>query len=319
MDLLYNLDWGQRHYLVYIDAEFQTFRLPAGAGDGLAAAGYVNTPYSYGMKPSNIGQNNYHFLLNLGFIVFDGEGYHTYNFAPFRNNFEVESPLFNNCQMLEPGYSTCAPAVAAEIEELRASMSKGGEEVKFPFYNTLSVPDSAIFKKISDTYNSGISDEEQVASLLTLTHFLTNIVPYSLIVHKGRNDLLALRNSALLYGMDFSNMDNYMLVRDLDLINFKLPGLVNKQLSTIQAYLVDPPPKPNGSDGKAANKEPESGLYYRVVSRADALKHLRDTIMAEIADFFRKLWSIKEADVTAHNPLVDCAYAMVVDVGLSPS
>jgi hypothetical protein len=202
MDLLKKADRQGRQYLVYMDAEFQTFRLPAGSEDGLATMGYVNTPYLYGMAPTNVGQNNYHFLLNLGFIVFDGAGERTYNFAMFPSLFDVKSPLFNNGQMLEPGYTTCAPAVAAAIEGLRST----APELKFPFYKTLSLGKRGVFRKINDVYNGSLSAEEQALSIATLQRFIQYIVPRAVIVHKGRNDLYALRNSALLHGLSIDNL-----------------------------------------------------------------------------------------------------------------
>jgi hypothetical protein len=278
MDLLKKVDWQGRQYLVYMDAEFQTFRLPA-VGDSLAAAGYANTPYLYGMKPTNVGQNNYHFLLNLGFIVFDGTGRHTYNFALFPSLFDVDSPLFNNGQMLEPGYTTCRPDVASAIEKARFV---GGDI--FPFYKTLALGERGTFRKINHIYNSSITEEEHLASVLTLKNFLTHVVPNAVLVHKGQNDLFALRNSALHYGIDVG----HMITRDLDAIPVKFPGLSNKRLNTIQNYVVNGDP---------------------------AVKRLRDAIMAEIAAYFQQLWS-DSTTVAAHNPLVDCAYAMVMDIGL---
>lgn len=279
MDLLKKVDWQGRQYLVYMDAEFQTFRLPS-SGDNLAANGYVNTPYLYGMKPTNVGQNNYHFLLNLGFIVFDVTGRHTYNFALFPSLFDMASPFFNNGQMLEPGYTTCAPAVAAAIAKLRFV-----DGDIFPFYKTLSLGKRTTFRKINDVYNAGITEEEQVAGVLTLKNFLTHVVPNAILVHKGRNDLFALQNSARYYGLDVS----HMVTRDLDSIPNRMYDLPDKRLNTIQNHIVRGDP---------------------------ALKRLRDMIMVEIAAYFEKLWSTSDAAVTAHNPLVDCAYAMVMDIGL---
>lgn len=307
MDLLKQADRQGRQYLVYMDAEFQTFRLPAGPGDGLATVGYVNTPYLYGMAPTNVGQNNYHFLLNLGFIVFDGTGKRTYNFAMFPSLFNVKSPLFNNGQMLEPGYTTCAPAVAAAIEGLRLSAAPAtatapataaAPAAKFPFYKTLSLGKREIFRKINDVYNGSLSAEEQALSIATLQQFIQYIVPRAVIVHKGRNDLYALRNSALLHGLSIDNL----LSRDLDTIQFRLPGLATKQLGAIQGYLVEPP--------AAATAVPAV-----IVARAPALRRLRDIILAEVAAYFNNLWH-NAGEVTAHNPLVDCAYAMVMDIGL---
>ena len=64
MELLKTLNKKGKQYLVYIDAEFQTYRIH-NESDVLGAKGFVKTPYDFGMVEGNFKHNKYHFLLYL--------------------------------------------------------------------------------------------------------------------------------------------------------------------------------------------------------------------------------------------------------------
>jgi len=306
MDLLQTVDWSGKEYLVYIDAEFQTFRLPevAASMDELERAGFEKTPYLYGMKPTNFGQNNYHFLLNFGYVLIDRSGATRYNFALMPSLFNVDSPLFNNGQLLEPGYTTCAPATDASIKKLRWA-----SEDLFPFYKTLTMGKRKAFRDINALYNGSINELEYMKSLITLQHFFTEIVPRAVLVHKGRNDLHALRNSAHLYGLSLGPM----VTRDLDIFKFKLPGLESGKLGLVQEYFVEPP----ATAPATAAAESPSALHKRLISLKPKLGQMRDHMLLDVRRYFIQLWGPEAADAAAHNPLVDCVYAATMDVGLA--
>jgi hypothetical protein len=316
MDLLQTVDWSGKEYLVYIDAEFQTFRLPEVADGGLDAlefAGFEKTPYLYGMKPTNFGQNNYHFLLNFGYVCIDRRGTTRYNLALMPSLFNVDSPLFNNGQLLEPGYTTCAPATDAAIKKLRWA-----SEDLFPFYKTLTIGQRVAFREINSVYNGSINEVECMKSLITLNHFFSMIVPRAVLVHKGRNDLHALRNSAHLYGLPLGPM----VTRDLDTFKFRLPGLESRRLGLVQEYFVEPTAStaaaaPAAAPATAPASESPSALHKRLISLKPKLGQMRDHMLLDVRHYFIELWGPEAAEASAHNPLVDCVYAATMDVGLA--
>jgi hypothetical protein len=113
MDLLKTLNTAGKPLLVYIDAEFQTYRVPDNNDPLAKAGGFKATPYDYGMAHGNAGNNKYIFLLNMGFIVINSHG-HSSHFAMFHSNFNPDD-VFNNPQILEPGYTTCPPYTDYQI------------------------------------------------------------------------------------------------------------------------------------------------------------------------------------------------------------
>lgn len=297
MDLLQSINKEGKSLLVYIDAEFQTFRLPdVNGGNALDMNGFIKTPYYYGMKPTNHGQSNYHFLLSFGYIIVYPNGYREYNIILFPSIFDLSSSLFSNGQLLEPGYTTCKPDIAAAIAKKR--WKPNSKDDIFPFYNQLtSEKRKHTFVEINDLYNSSFEPVHIMMSLVSLRYFFENIVPYALLVHKGQNDLYALRNTAHLHGL----YTEHMTTRDLDKIMFKLPGLSSRKLDLVQEYFVHPP----------ASSE------QRILDKKDALFTLRETMLSEIRNYFTELWGPAASAISAHNPLVDCAYAAIMDLGLA--
>lgn len=304
MDLLGSLNRKGKTKLVYIDAEFQTYRV-SNKNDPLAAKGFVATPYDFGMSEGNFGNNKYHFLLNLGFIVIDEHG-HSSHFAMFSSKFNSGNG-FENPQILEPGYTTCKPFTDYRITEKRAIVGKAGT---FPYYASfLADPEKqAAFEDISEIYNSSISDGDKMESYATLTYFLKDIAPKAMIVHKGRNDLWALYNTARLLKIPMPTV----LTRDLDRVALRLPGLRSTKLDIVQRYFTMPAPLPN-------NITEADPVHLRLHKIKDILIDMRDMLLDEIRDFFISKWGAPAGDVAAHNPLVDCVYAAVIDLGLGSS
>jgi hypothetical protein len=304
MELLATQNTGGRPYLVYFDAEFQTYRIPEN-NDVLGANGFVKTPYDYGMDKGNFKNNKYHYLLNFGFVVF-GPGFYDKQFAAYHSLFKSAAG-FENPQLLEPGYTTCAPYTDYRITELRKII---GEKGTFPYFADFSTePDKmAAFEQINTVYNSSIDNAELMASYATLVHFLTLIAPHAMIVHKGRNDLYALFNTAHLFGLTMPTI----LTRDIDRVPLRLPGLKKTKLEHVQMYFTAPPPLPN-------NISTADPVHLRINNNKDGLISLRTTLLDEMRVFFIKKWGPAAGDVAAHNPLVDCVYTAIIDLGLGSS
>lgn len=289
-------------YLVYIDAEFQTYRVPEDA-DMLKARGFVNTPYHHGMNRGNFKHNKYHFLLNFGYIVV-GPDSSRHEFAAFRSSFKSDAG-FENPQILEPGYATCPPYTDNLITELRKII--GGEGGSFPYYADFSTDEEKkkAFEEINSTYNSSIDEVESMTSYATFSHFLTDIAPHAMIVHKGRNDLYALWNTARLLGLTMPNI----LARDLDAVRLNLPGLKTTKLLLMIEYFTKPPPLP-------INIGTADPVHVSLHRNKDCLILFRKILLESISAFFIIKWGALAGEIAAHNPLVDCAHAAIIDLGL---
>jgi len=333
MDQLDKLNKAGKKLLVYIDAEFQTFRQPDD-DDKLLASGYTKTPYLFGMAGNNYTHSNYHFLLSFGFIVVD-KGVATYHLALFPSLFKFKDATgqFSNGQLLEPGYTTCAPGVAAAIATQRTLLKDCAQ--RFPFFRNISLANREIFKQINETYNNSIDNVELWKAVSTLNYFFETIVPNALIIHKGQNDMWALKNTAHYYRIPIYPT----LSRNLDMIEIDLPGLPKRpKLNVAQQWFVNPPaiapaavaatapdataaaPNAAAADAPnaaaAANAKP--GLHERIIKLHPAMAALRAKLLTEIQAFFLEKWGAAAGHVAAHNPLVDCAYAAVLDLGLGP-
>ena len=304
MDLLATLNAAGKQYLVYIDAEFQTYRV-SNEDDVLATKKYKNTPFHYGMVAGNDKNNKYHFLLNLGYIIVTPE-YYRYNFAIFPSLFMSDAG-FENPQILEPGYTTCQPNTDYQIGELRKII---GEKGDFPYYADFSdKPEQKdAFEKINAVYNSSIDLPELFTTFATFTHFINDIAPNALIVHKGQNDLYALYNTIHLFGFEMPAI----VTRDLDRVRLHLPDLTKTKLEIVQAYFTNPPPLPN-------NISKADPVHLRLHKINANLIVLRETLLNEISDFFIAKWGTEAGGIASHNPLVDCAYAAIMDLGLGSS
>lgn len=304
MELLESINKEGQPFLVYIDAEFQTYRVPS-QRDPLELMKYTKTPYDFGMSEGNFGNNKYHFLLNIGFIIIGPYG-RSSHFAMFPTHFS--SGVFENPQLLEPGYTTCSPYADYEITEKRKII---GEKGTFPYYADFhgDAKKQSAFREINAIYNSSITPDVMMESYATLAFLLHDIAPRAMVVHKGRNDLYALANTVrLLFDLDMPKI----LTRDLDRVKLRLPGLTKTKLELVQTYFTMPPALPN-------NVSSVNPVHLRLHEIKHELILIRKTLLEEIRAFFIEKWGAGAGDVAAHNPLVDCVYTAIMDLGLGSS
>ena len=282
---------GGKQYLVYMDAEFQAYRVPDKA-DPFIKDGYIKTPH-WTHSRNDFTNSNYHFLLSLGLIIYDARGTRTMKLALFPSKAVGRiDERFANPQLLEPGYTTVRPATAARILELKNNLvahdpKYGTRDHKFPWHSSLDSTGQAILEEGHAAYNSGLRMADRAHGKAVLRDFLENIVPKAKIVHKGQNDLYALMNSARLMEFGVPPIDS----RDLDLYlpvfrELHLPGA----LGLLKERLVE-----RNNTGVLGPLETE----------------LKTAVESLVVDMFGEG---ARASVGAHNPLVDCAYAQIVDI-----
>ena len=292
--------------VVYIDAEFQGYMVLI-EGDPLFARGFQSTtPYLY--RPIDSVIRRYHFLLSLGFIVFRGTAKPEYYLATFPSKYGAGTE-FDNVQILEPGYTASAPSVATqlldkktailaidhELIHLRDSKSAGRNErvkrrtddLKFAFLSDLTPEQKGISVSGHMAYNNGRDFKERSASNLAFNDFLEILEnEHALLIHKGENDLVALKNTCKLMGRGLPPYANL----DLDHYSHVHKGVPDKRLDTLQKFY--------------------GGRYPELAVR-------RNVMLEEVLKIIVARWGEEAREgVAAHNPLVDCVYALVVYEGL---
>jgi hypothetical protein len=286
-----NVSRDGKQYLVYMDAEFQAYRVPDN-DDPFIKDGYIKTPH-WTSSLNDLKNSNYHFLLSLGLIIYDEDDKRTMKLGLFPSKAVGRiDERFLNAQLLEPGYTTVRPATAARILELKNNLithdpKYATRDHKFPWRSTMDAEGQALLDECHAAYNSGLRMSDRAHGKAVLRHFLEHIVPYAKIVHKGQNDLYALMNSARLMEFGVPPIDS----RDLDLYlpvfrSLHLPGA----LGLLKERLVE-----RNNTGVLAPLEGE----------------LKASVEAFVVDMFGEG---ARASVGAHNPLVDCAYAQIVDI-----
>jgi hypothetical protein len=282
---------------IYLDAEFQTYRNPKGQRINLIST----PPYLY--TKENESLDVYHFLLNIGFFFFDGVE-RKYYLASFPSLFD-KSGLWRDGQMLEPGYTTTAP----DTQEAIVSLRKKSRAAKFAYYSDLEEADKRVFEKIQTTYNSSFTEKED-DNTKTVMNLLFMLLSHGILVHKGTNDLYAMMNTMRLYGYPLfsvapydgpiTNMrlrvnDAILIAKSKDIERFShvykaLPGVTSTKLADLKTFFVE----------------------------AAELKDLENELMTEIRKFIVARYGWAAADtVAAHNPLVDSAYAYLIELGAS--
>ena len=214
---------------------------------------------------------------------------------------------FDNPQILEPGYTTCSPYTDYKITEKRAII---GEKGTFQYFSDFQgdAKKQDAFKEINAIYNASINEAEMMESFATFAFFLNDIAPHAMIVHKGRNDLYALTNTAHLFGLTVPAI----ITRDLARVPLRLPGLEKTKLEIVQAYFTAPTPLPNNI-GKA------DPVHRRLHMIKGNLIALREALLEEMRAFFITKWGAAAGTIAAHNPLVDCVYTAIMDLGLGSS
>lgn len=261
---------------VYLDCEFQTFRVLK-TQDMLGPVGFTPTPQLYGYRPGDELYNIYHFVLSIGLIVTDGVNKEHY-LATFPSLFSETG--FTNATILEPGYTVCNPLAEDKIKTLRNKL----HVAKFSYFESLNQNERNIFTEINTTYNLSLTDFDFYNNIQTLL-FLNNVlIPSCTIVHKGDNDKLALFNTFRYYGIPMNNITSVDLEHKAK--QYREFG-VGTKLEELKKYFV----KKYSLEGDEA-----AG-------------------MAEIKLFIGERYGAGSKDATAHNPLVDCLYTMLIEIG----
>uniref|UniRef100_A0A6C0DSF0 Uncharacterized protein n=1 Tax=viral metagenome TaxID=1070528 RepID=A0A6C0DSF0_9ZZZZ len=282
--------------VIYIDAEFQGYKVPK-VHDRLWASGFQPTePYTYTSEDEYV--HRYHFLLSLGlYTLNDG----VFELATFPSEYG-RGEGFANVQILEPGYTTSAPDVAADLAQSKyeilladvdVSLLKGAarekriEKLKFAFMSELNLAQQGLCAGGHQRYTRGRDFKERSLSNLVFADFIKTLKKGGcVLIHKGRNDLVALKNTCTLKGVELPPFENI----DLDAFNHLHEGADDKKLNTLQ--------------------ELYSGRYPE-------LRAKRDALLDRVTENVVKRWGAAAREgVAAHNPLVDCVYALVLYEGV---
>ena len=263
---------------VYLDCEFQTFRIHI-SQDKLGPAGFAATEQIYGYKPGDEHYKVYHFVLSLGLIVTDGKK-RDYYLATFPSLFSEQG--FTNGMLLEPGYTVCNPLAEKAIKDLRDIIYTG--KPQFPYYESLDTYNQVVFFEINNVYNQSLTynDFNNNSHILSLLNDV--LIPSCTLVHKGHNDKTALFNTFRQYGIPMNEIKSLDLDHKSHIYN-KLG--VGTKLVQLKNYFV----------------------------KKYSLENLEKEGMAEINSFLSFRYGPASNDAVAHNPLVDCLYTMLVEIG----
>jgi hypothetical protein len=263
-----------------MDAEFQTYRSPK-TNDLLAKAGYKSTP-PFVHYPNDHKYNTYQFLLNIAFIIVDADKNYWMQLAVFPSHFG--SAPFDDGRLLEPAYTVVSPDIIEKMETARPNVKK------FEFLSNISSDDGkAGFLRLNELYQSDMSADKVEKSKSVLNYLLKTLAPHSKIVHKGATDLDAIYNTSVYYKMDIPKINS----RNLDHFSHKLVGLYgethDKKLETLQ------------------------GLFCKYDYE---LLALRESMIAYTNNFMENYYGVP-VESKAHNPLVDCVYALILDIAIA--
>jgi len=285
--------------VIYIDAEFQGYKVPK-ANDLLWHGGFQPTePYTY--TPEDEYIHRYHFMISLGlYTLNDGE----FELATFPSEYRPEGG-FADVQILEPGYTTAAPEVAAELAQSKYQILMADAEVaalagvarekridklKFAFMSELNPAQQLLSAGGHRIYNAGRNFKERSLSNLVFGGFIETLsTKPCVLIHKGSNDLVALKNTCTLKGIGLPAFENI----DLDTFSHLHTGATDKKLNTLQELY--------------AGRYPE-------------LRAERERLLTRVTENVVKRWGPAAlGGVAAHNPLVDCVYALVLYEGVRKS
>jgi len=275
------LDRGSKEYLIYMDAEFQTFRSPID-NDGLFGAGFVHSrPFSF--TADDRVYYKYQFLLNLGFVIIDKYYNRSYFMVSFPSLFG-EKPYFNDATVLEPDYTVASVAVVDAMKQARTDLVP-----KFSFFSTLKTESAKNeFKYINSLYQSDYTFEKEEEARQTLWKLITYAIPQSKFCHKGYTDMDAIANTSHYYGFsnpvyNSRNIDSIKVSYERE---FQYFG--SKKLESLQEFLV---------------------------SRDDDVRQIRDQLVGEVIGFLQAKYG-EQGVIKAHNPLIDTVYTVIVDMYL---
>ena len=263
---------------VYLDCEFQTFRVLK-TQDVLAAHGFTATPPFWGFKPGDELYNVYHFVLSLGLIVVNGKQ-KNYYLATFPSLFPGMG--FTNAMLLEPGYTVCNPVAEDAIKALRDEIYTG--KPQFPYYESLNAYGQMLFFQINNVYNQSLTYDYHNNYIETLRYLNDELIPSCTLVHKGDNDKISLFNTFRYYGIAMNE------IKSLDLDHktqvYRELG-VGTKLVQLKNYFV----------------------------KKYGLEDVEKAGMADINHFLTLRYGPASNDAEPHNPLVDCLYTMLVEIG----
>jgi hypothetical protein len=271
---------GGKKYVVYMDAEFQTYRSPK-TNDLLAKAGFKLTP-PFVHYPNDHKYNTYQFLLNIAFIIVDEDKNYWMQLAVFPSLFG--SAPFDDGRLLEPAYTVVSPDIIKKMEAGRPKVKK------FEFLSNIDSQEGKVgFLRLNELYQSDMSPAKIEKSKSVLGYLLKTLAPHSKIVHKGATDLDAIHNTCVYYKMGVPALNS----RNLDHFSHKLVGLYgethDKKLETLQ------------------------GLFCKYDYELYAL---RESMIGFTNKFMEDYYGVP-VESKAHNPLVDCVFALILDIAIS--
>jgi ribonucleotide monophosphatase NagD (HAD superfamily) len=176
------------------------------------------------------------------------------------------------------------PAVLERMKKARPAVDK------FVFLSNIPEKDKrAAFYKLNDIYKSQFNQVKINDSIATLHYLLKQLAPYSKIVHKGNTDIDAIANTCRMYGLPLPELNT----RNLNHYSHKFVGLYgvehDKKLGTLQELFA---------------------------SHDEELRHIRDTMIVGSEKYMTSIYG-EGLELKAHNPLVDCVYALILDIAVA--
>jgi hypothetical protein len=194
------------------------------------------------------------------------------------------SAPFDDGRLLEPAYTVVSPDIIEKMESARPKVKK------FEFLSNIRSEAGKVgFLRLNELYQSDMSAVKLEKSKSVLNYLLKTLAPHSKIVHKGATDLDAIHNTCVYYKMGLPRINS----RNLDHFSHKLVGLYgethDKKLETLQ------------------------GLFCKYDYE---LLALRESMIAYTNKFMEEFYGVAVVS-EAHNPLVDCVYALILDIAIA--
>ena len=265
--------------VIYIDAEFQAYKVKLEDGkDKLYNKKFTPTnPFLH--TPEDLVSRKYHFLLSLGAVVYDGDKKPELLLATFPSEYNA-GVGFENVQTLEKNYTVCRSDVKDEIEKTSRLVGQ-----HFKYVGDLT---DELKEKIRDChafYNRKRHLNDRSGSKADFERFMSLLTKKEcVLIHKGENDIVALKNTLTKMELGLPPFEDI----DLDRASMLHKNVPNKRLNTLNSHY--------------------GRLYPELVAE-------KDELMGKIARFMKDRFLEDAGDLTSHNPLVDCAAALVLYKG----
>lgn len=274
------VDRDGKFFLIYMDAEFQTYRCPKD-DDQLGKAGFrLTTPFIHFSDDYKF--NTYQFLLNIAFVLVDPDGSVYFYVATFPSLLNTGDG-FTDGRILEPAYTVCSPSTLKEMMAVRPAVPK------FSYLSSIDEDKKRAFLKMNTLYLSEFDEKKVAGSLAVVNYLLRDLVPISKFIHKGNTDLDAIYNTGVYYGL-------------------MLPVLNTRNLNHYAHKFV-------GLYGKTHDKKLDT-LQELFCSHDDSLRALRDHVISFAMSYMANLYGGAKEKAVAHNPLVDCVYTYILDIAV---